>query len=153
MKIAVRKARAEDAYALWLWANDADTRAASFGRPPIAWEDHVRWLGERLRRSDHLILVAESETGQPLGTVRFDTGDDWRIARLSYALAPEARGRGRARPMLSAGLDELYRCRPGVVVHADVLRDNHRSMRLFTGFAWYCEEVDGEWVRFWSKRV
>src|SRR2546423_11917390 len=42
--VVLRRGSRSDAYALWLWANDDETRGASFGRESIPWEMHVEWL-------------------------------------------------------------------------------------------------------------
>ena len=46
--VQLRDATPADAYALWLWANDAETRAASRARDPIPWAAHVTWLGQQM---------------------------------------------------------------------------------------------------------
>jgi RimJ/RimL family protein N-acetyltransferase len=137
--VRVRRASASDAYALWIWANDEATRAASFTHERISWDGHVRWLAQTLASDDKLVLIAESHDAQPLGSVRFDTVDAWRTARLSYVVAPESRGRGVSRPMIEAALRFLSEKGP-VEIHADVLRSNDRSARVFRALGWSAEE-------------
>ena len=92
----LRPARAVDAYALWIWANDPDMRHAAHDRAPIPWAEHLAWLARALHDPAHVVLLAESGTGQPLGAIRFESADGWQSARLSYVLAPEERGRSAA---------------------------------------------------------
>lgn len=151
--VEVRPAAPDDAYALWVWANDDGTRAASFGREPIAWADHVAWLGRALGDPSHGVLVARAGDGRPVGSVRFDTPDGWRTARLSYVVAPEARGAGLSAPMVIAGVEWVLREHPGVAVCARVMEFNERSLRVFRRLGWR-EESAGDGVRqFWLGEV
>ncbi|HEX2188379.1 MAG TPA: GNAT family N-acetyltransferase [Longimicrobiaceae bacterium] len=151
--LRVVPAAAGDAYALWLWANDAGTRAASFGRDPIAWADHVAWLERALADAAHAVLVARSADGRPVGSIRFDTGDGWRTARLSYVVAPEARGEGRSGPMVRAGVAWVRGAHPGVAVRARVMEANERSLRVFRRLGWREERAEEGVREFWSRET
>lgn len=148
--LRVRPAVAGDAYALWLWANDPGTRAASFGREPVAWSGHVAWLAGALRDPGHAVLVAERE-GRPVGSVRFDTADGWRTARLSYVVAPEARGEGLSAPMVRAGVKWVEGAHRDVAVRARVMEANERSLRVFRRLGWRQDRVEEGVVEFWSR--
>ena len=140
-KISLRGAREEDAYALWLWANDEQTRRASFGRPSIPWSEHWRWLHGVLHGEDTILLVAEIPESRPVGSVRFNTADGWCSVRLSYVLAPEARGLGLSRGVVEGGVDHLRARHPNAHVWAEVLSDNEPSLRVFRGSAWMEEHT------------
>ena len=105
--VSLREASATDVYFLWLWANDVESRRASHGRELIPWPEHRAWFETRLNDAGTMFFVAEAEDHQPVGCIRFETTDRWSNARLSYLVAPEARGRGFARAIISAGCDEL----------------------------------------------
>ncbi len=151
--IELRLATEADAYALWLWANDGATRAASFGRKEIAWEEHIRWLTGCLRSESHLILVARSASAQPVGVIRFDTTDGWKTARLSYAVAPEQRGRGHGGHIVSAGTTALRARHPAAAIWAEVTEGNEPSLRIFRGSAGWMETgSSGSGVlKFWYR--
>lgn len=142
--VSVREAGRDDAAELLRWANDSETRAASFGRAPIPWDEHVRWLDGVLASAAHGVLIVE-DGEEPVGSVRFDTADAWETARLSYVVAPEARGRGLSAPMLSAAVDWVRRRHPGVRVRADVMHTNPRSLRVFRRLGW-SEDAAGDGV-------
>lgn len=147
--VRLRAARIADAYALWIWANDGETRRASHGREPVAWAAHRSWMQERLATASALVLVAETEDEQPVGHVRFETADDWATARLSYLVAPESRGMGFARGVVQGGVERLTASHPGVRVFADVMRTNVRSASVFRALGWKeLEDPDGP-LRFW----
>lgn len=150
-QLVVREARPEDAYALWIWANDLGTRTASNGRPEISWADHYKWFRDRLDDPSHTILLGLTPTDQPIGTIRFDSADEWATARLSYLVAPEARGLGLSAPLVSAGLMQLDRLHAHLNVWADVMLSNPRSLRVFRRLGWREEPQPTNITRFWAK--
>lgn len=147
---ALRPARADDAYALWLWANDADTRRASHGRGEIPFDQHLAWLSRRLADPATLMLVAEEESHLPMGAVRFESTDGWRSACISYVIAPGFRGMGRSRPLVCEGLARLDQLHPGTRVWAQVMTENLASLRVFRGLGWteQPQDLSGA-VTFW----
>ncbi len=146
----LRRAAAADAYALWLWANDDATRAASHGRAPIRWNEHVRWLGAQLEGDAGAVYIGELDS-RPVGSVRFDSQDGWRTARLSYVVAPESRGAGFSRLLVTQGVVEIRRRSAAVRVRAEVSRDNGRSLRVFRGLGWResAPDASGGVLEFW----
>jgi spore coat polysaccharide biosynthesis predicted glycosyltransferase SpsG/RimJ/RimL family protein N-acetyltransferase len=125
----VRSATEADAELLLAWRNDPQTRASSRTTDVIALPDHLAWLRGVLADPDRLLFVAE-HGGRAVGTVRFDrTGADRKGAgwEVSITVAPEARGRGLATPVLLAA----ERAADAGVIHAHVLRGNSASRNLF----------------------
>ncbi len=141
--VRVRPADGRDIYCLWRWANDPETRHASFGRATIPWSDHVAWF-ERQRRDEAPIFIAETAERQPIGSVRFDSGDGWRTARLSYVVAPEARRQGWSRLLVTHGVEHLRLLRPGLTITARVMADNVGSLLVFRGLGWNESVEDGD---------
>jgi RimJ/RimL family protein N-acetyltransferase len=128
--VALRPAAAEDEAMLLEWANDPGTRAASRSHEPIPPADHRRWLGRLLAIPDDArIWIGESD-GLPIGVVRFERRGPDRV-EVSITVAPDARGRGLARPLLEAGIVGARAVFGGVQILADVLPGNDTSMRLF----------------------
>jgi RimJ/RimL family protein N-acetyltransferase len=144
-----RKISRRDDYTLWIWANDAETRRASAGRQPISWSQHVEWLKARTDDPSAFLLIAEAADGQPVGSIRFDTQDDWRTARLSYVVAPEARGMGFSRKLVTAGITWLRKVHPEVAIRAEVDHANPKSLRVFRGEGWAEELVRPGVSCFW----
>ena len=146
----LRNATDTDAYALWLWANDTETRAGSHGRGEITWPSHVQWLTLHLANPHSMILMAESD-GRPVASVRFHTDDGWTTARLAYVVAPEARGRGLSRSLVSAGCARLRERYAAVAILAEVMKDNVRSASVFSGEGWRNEPLTPDLHRFWNR--
>jgi RimJ/RimL family protein N-acetyltransferase len=138
---SVRPATEADSALLLAWRNDPETRAWSRTTDPVAPADHQAWLERSLRNPDRRLLVAEQDH-KPVGTVRFDR--DGRHWEVSITVAPEARGRKLAVPILLAAERVLE---PHVTVRACVHRDNAASRSLFRR-AGYQEEqaADGPWT-------
>ena len=98
-RLALRPATLDDAQRLLAWRNDPQTRASSFDERVVTPDEHRAWLQAVFADPNRLLLVAV-EAGTPVGTIRADAqGDVW---RLSWTVAPEARGRGVARRMVKA---------------------------------------------------
>jgi RimJ/RimL family protein N-acetyltransferase len=132
--IVLRPAGPDDAHRLLDWANDPETRAASFDREPIAWREHIAWLASVLGDPARRLWIAE-ESGEPVGQVRVDRVDrvTGAVGLVSIGLAPGARGRGLGRNVLRLGIaaaaDQL-----GIRhARAVVLASNAPSLRLFEG--------------------
>ncbi len=96
----LRPAEPGDADRLLAWRNDPATRAASFSDDPVAPADHRAWLSRKLADPAVRLWIAEAGA-QPIGTVRAER-DAPGGAELHIAMAPEARGRGLATPVLEA---------------------------------------------------
>lgn len=119
----LRPATGDDARLLFEWANDPQTRAASFNSDPIAWDTHVDWLQRRLNDRDTRIWIGEVD-GDPVGQVRFQRdGGEWEI---SVVVAPDARGNGHAASLIAAGTREL-----GEPIVARIKPANEASIRAF----------------------
>jgi RimJ/RimL family protein N-acetyltransferase len=145
--VTTRPATAADSRRLFDWRNDPLTRAMSRGPDPVAWEVHEIWFAEALADPDRDILIGLAE-GAEIGMVRFDLDAEWsdetgREAEISINLAPSARGRGLAAPLLAAAIrafNHNRRCE----IRAEIRADNLPSRRAFeaAGFR-LAGEADG----------
>ena len=127
--LRLRRVCADDARLLWEWANDPEVRAASFSSAPVPWEEHTKWLSQKLDCRKSLFLIAEEESGSKVGQVRFDL--DGGNAVLSFSIAKEKRGRGLASPLIEAAVQELWLNSEAARVHAFVKPENIPSARAF----------------------
>ena len=138
----LRPATMEDACRLFEWRNDIQTRKNSIDMDEVPWEDHVEWLRKSLSSPTRTLMIAERD-GVPVGTVRIDR-EGFRASQLSWTVAPDFRGSGVGREMVSHFADVLT----GKLI-AYIKRENIASQRIAeaTGFRL---EQDGElqvWVR------
>ena len=151
MTLHLRRAARADAELLFTWRNDPLTRQMSRGAEPVAWNDHLAWLERLLVDHDRLQLVAE-HGGVPVGAIRFDR--DGRQATVSLVVAPAARGRGLAAPLITAGIAEAQATWASVTVLRAVIRpDNAPSRRAFAraGFV-RLERAAGE-IETWRRAI
>ncbi len=126
--VAIRPAGPADCQWLWQWRNEESVREASFNPTPIAFADHQRWFADRLADPSSALFVVMAD-GREVGYVRFDLeGEE---ARVSVALAPEARGHGYGPAALQAALRAFKARRPGCRVVALIRSDNARSEAAF----------------------
>jgi spore coat polysaccharide biosynthesis predicted glycosyltransferase SpsG len=129
LALRVREASAADAEVLWAWANDPDTRSASFSPAAIAWADHVAWLERRLSDPRCRIYLADDEAG-PVGQVRFDD-DGHGSAEVDVSVAPARRGERLASALIAAATERFVGEMPSAVPVAVVKQSNRRSLRSF----------------------
>jgi len=125
----LRPCRDADRELLFSWANDPAVRKASFHSGPIPWEDHERWFAQKMRDPDSIIYFGENENTEPTGLVRFQVKDNCAI--LSIAVAPEFRGFGWGRDLVTFSVQSLARSRSIKLVQAFVKPENQASIRLF----------------------
>lgn len=118
-----------DAALLLEWANDPETRTASFHPAPIGQATHEAWLAGRIVDSAGRLWIGLVD-GVPVGQVRVDR-EPGGSGVVGIAVAPERRGEGLSKPLLVAGLDAARdELAVGTFV-AYVRPENRRSLALF----------------------
>jgi RimJ/RimL family protein N-acetyltransferase len=135
--LVARAATEQDAELLLAWRNDPATRRWSRTSALVSADDHRRWLHRALTNPSQLLLVVH-DSGEPVGTVRFDRTDtdadadgSWEV---SITMAPERRGRGLAAPVLATAEAVLsVQVADATTLLALVHGDNDRSLALFHG--------------------
>jgi len=131
--LVLRPATMEDAQVIFAWRNDPQTRASSLTPGEVWWPEHMAWLRSSLSHPDRALLIAEQD-GEPVGTVRIDRDE------LSWTVAPEHRGRGIGKQMLSL-----------VAGTARIKRTNIASQKTAKAAGFSLAE-DGE-VQLWKKET
>ena len=130
--VRLRRVTESDADLILGWANDSETRAASFHADPIDPAGHVRWVAARLTSPTTGFWIGESEDGRPIGQVRVEVGDG-SVGEISISVAPDARGLGFGRALLLAAVREAGRTLAVERLLARVRLDNPASLALFAG--------------------
>ena len=155
--LRLRPATRADVTLLFEWTNDAAVRAMSFSTAAIAWDDHVRWLDDRLARPHDRTYIAADRDGNQIGLVRFDEIDA-NTVEIGVSVAATHRGRHWAAPLVVAGCRAVTTERHARVVHARVRAENVASIRAFAaaGFDHVGRQAaDGydvelwKWVKLW----
>jgi spore coat polysaccharide biosynthesis predicted glycosyltransferase SpsG/L-amino acid N-acyltransferase YncA len=150
LPLRLRPARPADRRLLWEWRNDPVTRAMSFHRDPVPWEEHCRWFDGRIRDPATLLLLAVDAQDQPVGQARFDL--DGATAVISVAVAPGHRGRGLGRVLIDLACRRVFATTGAAVVLAFIRADNTASLAAFATAGFHDETGSGEedrrrWVR------
>ncbi len=138
----LRLATVDDASLLLAWRNDPGTRATSHNAEVVALCEHNAWLEATLNNHHRQLYIAEVD-GTPVGTVRADYDDE--SCELSWTVAPEARGKGFGKLMVS----ELAK-RIDCVVRAEIKEGNIASVMIAQAAGMRMEYTkDG--VMYWSR--
>ena len=122
-----------------VWANDPDTRAASFHCEPIAEAAHSAWFAESLTGARNLYIIERD--GTAVGLARLDPLPASE-AFVSLTIAPEHRGRGLGPTALAVLADKAASLGVSRLL-ARIRKTNTRSQRAFeqAGFALRGEEA------------
>lgn len=133
-RLRVRDIRPGDAERIWKWANDRETRRASFSPKKILWEEHSQWFAKRLEDSNTFFLMGVDRDDMPIGYIRFEGKPN--EASISIAIAPHRRGQGYGSELLQKGCRQFFQRRKDTRVSAYVRPENKGSTTLFkkTGF-------------------
>lgn len=129
----LRAAAEADRDRILAWANDPETRAASFNSKPISEAAHSAWFAESLAGARHLYVIEQD--GTPIGLARLDPTAD-NEAVVSLTIASEHRGRGVGPTALAVLSDEAASLGISRLL-ARIQKTNTRSQRAFerAGFA------------------
>lgn len=124
-RLTLRPVSDADCRTIWELGNDTEVRAMSFHSEPIPWETHQAWFKARLADPAHLFFLAEDESGNPAGQVRFQDGV------ISVSLARDFRGLGLGAALIGLGCAAYAKNHPGAAVMARIRKENAASVRSF----------------------
>lgn len=127
--LSLRPARAEDCRLIWEWANDHDTRIASFSQGAIPWEHHEQWFAKKLNDPNCIFMIALNSDNLPVAQIRYDLQGNKAI--VSVSVAREARGKGYASRVIERSSTHVFQTRPIRTIHAYIKPDNVLSLRAF----------------------
>ncbi len=156
-KVTLRLATAADSDALFAWRNDEETRKASSSTAAVPRADHDAWFARSLDSKDRVLFVAMHE-GAAVGTARMDRdvslGAASRVWEVSLTVAPHARGKGLAAPMLTALSDAALE-REAALLLARLKPENQKSRAAFeaAGYHGFSERRLGEETFVFCERL
>ncbi|MBW2660706.1 MAG: UDP-2,4-diacetamido-2,4,6-trideoxy-beta-L-altropyranose hydrolase [Deltaproteobacteria bacterium] len=129
-QIKLRRAQKNDCKLLWKWANDPETRAASFSPVSIPWEDHTHWFSSKLNSANCMMYIAMLDDGTPLGQIRYDIKQE--NAVISISIDSKFRNRGYGAVLIRKTSQRLFNEFNVRKVHAYVKQENIASASVFT---------------------
>ena len=126
MTIELRKAEMGDADMLLRWRNDRETRKNSLRTGIVAYSDHMAWMEWALDDDLTEIFIGVHDEA-PVGVIRFDNPVQHGTVEVSITIAPECRGKGYGRKLLSVG--GLYKRDDHLL--AIIKKENKQSIKMF----------------------
>ncbi|MEW6653833.1 MAG: GNAT family N-acetyltransferase [Bacteroidota bacterium] len=90
--ILLRTATLDDAKLIFDLSNEELVRENSINHNTIIWEEHLRWLSNKLSDSNCFFLLAFTKENQFIGQIRIDTSIDDAIIGIS--IIQKFRGKG-----------------------------------------------------------
>jgi UDP-2,4-diacetamido-2,4,6-trideoxy-beta-L-altropyranose hydrolase len=150
----LRRTVESDCEMFWEWANDPETRTASFHGHAISWKEHAEWFRAKLCDPKAILYTATNKEGLPLGEVRYQM--EGKRAVLSISLGSRFRGCGWGQRILAVAVDRLFEDSEIEFIDAFVKPTNEASLKLFAGAGFQrfkSEVIEGqEGIRFELRR-
>ena len=134
----IREVTIEDYEILLSWRNDIETRRNSHNMDLVDENKHIEWLKKVIEDRNRQLYICEID-GYPVGTCRIDL-DDNGIYELSWTIAPNYRGKGIGKKMVSMIVDNFeYKN-----IRAEVKKENIASKKICEYLNMYIDkEEDG----------
>lgn len=145
-ELSFRQVNPDDVDLIYEWANDKDTRAASFNSEPIIYENHVAWFNKKLDDVNTIFCILMDDD-IPVGSVRLELlkkDDSSTEYQINYQIAPNMRNKGYGKKMISL-LPKLLSKKCMLI--AEVKDTNLSSAKCFRDNG-YKESKCGEELRF-----
>ena len=136
---------------LFDWANDEETRKASFSSDPISLETHKNWFENSLKNPDRKMYIC-CHGEKEVGLLRFDLEKgEAPKAVISYQIAPGVRHRGYGEQMLKAAetsplIAEGWKESDAKEWVAYVKKTNVASLSIFESLGYHKEESEEQVV-------
>jgi RimJ/RimL family protein N-acetyltransferase len=149
--LTFRKANLSDAADLYEWVNEPEVRANSFSTQVISWENHVKWLEQRLDNSDVIILLFFDEN-VPIGQVRFEKKMNTFL--IDYSVVKNKRGKGFGVKMLKSAIQYLWKIKSEnlpLLILGEVKFKNLPSIKVFRKLGFkeqFISEAEFSFYRF-----
>lgn len=132
--VSLREADHKDETLLLRWRNDAEAVKWSATPTKVSEEEHHNWFTKALRSELTGIYIGVADM-VPVGVIRFDTikTEDGDKIFISITVAPECRGKGFGKILLTAGCLMMRDYNLNAIISAK----NEKSISIFTkcGFA------------------
>ena len=114
--ITLRPVTAKDCRLIWKWANNPETRDASFNSATITYKDHLKWFESKISDNNCYFFVAENRNKEAVGKVRYDIMGA--KATISINLDRKFRGRGYGSLLIRLSSKEIFNLSEVTVINA-----------------------------------
>ena len=127
--VALRPVSADDSEDLLAWHNDPLTRSNSRSGEPVTHEAHAAWMSRVEADANRQVWIA-LEGDAKIGTTSAVLHEDGSV-EISVTVAPDARGRGLAAPLIGEAVQEVEVLWPGARIRAEIKPNNTASRKAF----------------------
>jgi RimJ/RimL family protein N-acetyltransferase len=138
--LTLREVTDLDRELIWHWANDEETRKASYSQAYISWDEHMRWFDAVQRQKNHRFYIANNGSKKPIGQIRFEI--DNKEAIISLSVSSESRRRGYGKKILFKAAEKLFNETNIEQISAFVKSENISSLRVFKKAGFRLVETD-----------
>ena len=128
-KIIFRPALEGDCKLIYQWANDAETRAASFSQDQISLKEHIQWYEKKILDANCIFLIAFDSVNRPMGQVRFDL--DGKEAVINLSIDIRIRWKALSKLVILRATDDLFGKWEVSRISAFIKPNNVRSTKAF----------------------
>ena len=130
-KLTLRKTTFEDALDIFNLSNDDIVRKNSFYPAKIEWEQHLKWLKEKLEDKNCVFLVVIDNLNKFYGQVRFDINSVNKEATINISLEKTIRGLGLSSFIIDKSVNELLKIKKVRSIKAYIKEENISSLKSF----------------------
>jgi len=127
--IILREVTDLDRELIWQWANDEETRKASYSQAHISWDEHTRWYDSVQRQKNHRFYIADNGSKKPVGQIRFTI--DGKDTIVSFSVAPDSRRRSYGKEILIKAAIKLFNETNIEHISAYIKSENMLSLKVF----------------------
>lgn len=114
---------------IWQWANDEDSRLASYSQAYISWNEHTQWFDSVQKWKNHKFYIAVNESDGPVGQIRFAIEGDGAI--VSFSVSPNFRRKGYGKKILVRATRKLFNETNIKQISAYIKSENVQSLKVF----------------------
>lgn len=129
--ITLREASYGDAELLFNLSNDVEVRKNSIQRDTINWDDHLKWLKDKIDEPNYLILLFFKNENF-IGQLKFEISSNEAI--ISISICKNFRGKGLTKIIFKLGIEYVFRISSINTIIAYIREDNLISYKSFLSY-------------------
>lgn len=132
MKLTQRSASLDDSDELLSWRNNPETRMYSVNSNLISYDEHQKWISDRLNRIHNEPFLVYSLENTMIGMARFDSvSDAIDKFQISIMVSPTRQSEGLGTLLLRKSCETFFSRYPRGIIVARVHVENSVSISLF----------------------
>ncbi len=137
--LIIREATINDAEILFNLSNEETVRENSINRNKIEWNNHIKWLKEKIESSNYIIFLF-FDASKFIGQVKFEIEDNEAV--ISISIAKEFRGKKLSLALLQKGISRFLLNNKNVEkIIAFIRPQNQASIKSFTKVGFVFSEL------------